>query len=252
MFTGGSLIAPYTFWKMSGIDVVLDVFHLLDVPAVAGIIDGKVWRHNRPENSPKVDVVISIPEYSGSQFNTGYLDINVHAPNVKNYKPLGTEDVTFPDLEKLDQVIDAILPLLVSAEYDLTPRIPGIPIRDKDGHWFANIRVGFSQINPDTGVQAELFALGRVTDGYGGFANTRTSVWSGTVSQVDVNGGSQLNINAGRYEFNESSAFIIPNTVTPQKNMQLQTSEGVYVINGITKQGTFWRLSVTRKDGVLV
>lgn len=236
---------------MSGIDVVLDVFRLLNVSGVTSLLgSGKVWRHNRPLNSPNVDVVISMPEYNAGQFNTGYLDVNVHAPNIEGYKPLGTEDTTFPDLVKLDQVVDAILPLLVSASYSLEPRIPGIPIRDKDGQWFANIRVGFSQI-PTTGVSVSLYRLDRVADGYGGFGNTRTLVGTVTASKVDVGGGSQLNINAGRYEFNETSSFIIPNTYTPQKNMQLQTSEGIYVINGITKAGTFWKLSVTRKDAVM-
>lgn len=238
---------------MSGIDVALDVFRLLNVPSVTGLLgNGKVWRHNRPMNSPNVDVVVSIPEYNAGEFNTGYLDVNVHVPNLKGYKPLGTEDTTFPDLVKLDAVVDAILPLLVSSDFDLSVRIPGIPIRDKDGQWFANIRVGFSQINPDAGVSATLWRLYRVSDGYGGFTNSRTQVWSGIASQVDVSGGSQLNINAGRYEFNESSAFILPGAANVQKNMQVVTSAGIYVINGIVKQGTFTRVSVTRKDGVLV
>lgn len=240
------------FWRMSGIDVVLDVYRLLNVTAVTSQLgSGKVWRHNRPLNSPNVDVVVSIPEYNASQFNTGYLDINVHAPNIKNYKPLGTEDLTFPDLVKMDAVVDAIMPLLVSADYDLTARIPGIPVRDKDGTWYTNIRVGFSQI-PTTGVAISLYSLSRVADGFGGFGNTRTLVGSVTGSKLDTGTGSQLNINAGRYEFNEQTSFIIPNTYTPQKNWQVQTSERVYVINGITKQGTFWRLSTTRKDAVLI
>lgn len=236
---------------MSGIDVVLDVWRLLNVPAVTNQLgSGKVWRHNRPLNSPNVDVVVSIPEYNAGEFNIGYLDVNVHAPNIKGFKPLGTEDTTFPDLIKLDAIVDTILPLLVSGDFDLTVRIPGIPIRDKDGQWFANIRVGFSQI-PSDGVSVSLYSLDRVSDGYGGFGNTRTLVGNVVGSKMEAGTGSQLNINAGRYEFNEQVGFIIPDTHTPQKNWQLQTSEGVYVINGITKQGSFWRLSTTRKDAVL-
>lgn len=237
---------------MSGIDIVLSVFHLLNVPSVTVLLgEGEVWRHNRPENSPNVDVVISIPEYNASEFNTGYLDVNVHAPNIEGYKPLGTEDLTFPDLVTMKAVVDQIIPLLTSASLNLDVRIPGIPIRDKDGHWFTNIRVGFSKIPTDGGVSVTLYRLNRVSDTCGGYGNTRTSMWSGLASKVDIAGGSQLNIVAGSYEFNLSCAFIVPGTVTPQKNWQLVTSEGTYVINGIIPQGTFWRLNATRKDEVL-
>lgn len=225
---------------MTGIDVVIDIYRLLNVPAVTAL--SRVWQHNRPRNSAQTDIVISIPEYNAGQFNTGYVDINVFTPN----KPVLDNDTTFPDMAKFKQVVDTILPLLTAtANFDLDVRVVGIPIRDKDGNWYVNIRVGFQGIS-GTAQDIELWSVNSVSDGYGGSLISCNLEHSGKGVQQNIGNGSQLNINIGRYEFNLRCDWIID--FRPEKNWQLRTDFEVYVINGIIPEGDFWKLSCVRKD----
>lgn len=264
---------------MTGIDIVIEIRKLLNVPAITTLLEGgKVWQHNRPRNSEFTDIVISIPEYKGAAMIDGYVDINVHTPNLDEYYPIagGPEDGTFPDLAKLKQVTDAILPLITNiVGFTLHSTIVGVPIRDKDGNWFSNIRVEFSGINLSDGVAVSLLTETSLDDGYGGVTVALTEAWTGLGVKVDIKKGSQLNVNAGRYEFNLMCDWILPdfdirllwsqdgiNAVSqdgingiqageyyaPQKNMQLHAPDGTYVINGIVGLGGFWRLSTIRKD----
>lgn len=225
---------------MTGIDVVIDIYRLLNVPAVTAL--SRVWQHNRPRNSSQTDIVISIPEYNAGQFNTGYVDINVFTPN----KPVLDNDTTFPDMAKFKQVVDTILPLLTAtANFDLDVRIVGIPIRDKDGNWYVNIRVGFQGIS-NSAKPILLYSLSSLPDGYGGSTATKTLEYSGRGVQQDIAKGSQLNINIGRYEFNLRCDWIVD--FRPSKNWQLHSTDGVFVINGIVPEGDFWRLSTVGRD----
>ena len=225
---------------MTGIDVVIDIYRLLNVPAVTAL--SRVWQHNRPRNSAQTDIVISLPEYNAGQFNTGYVDINVFTPN----PTVLDNDTTFPDMAKFKQVVDTILPLLTATtNFDLDVRIVGIPIRDKDGNWYVNIRVGFQGIS-GTAQDIELWSVNSVSDGYGGSLISYNLEHGGKGVQQNIGNGSQLNINIGRYEFNLRCDWIVD--FRPEKNWQLRTDFEVYVINGIIPYGDFWKLSCVRKD----
>lgn len=229
---------------MSAFDIATDLFKLLNVSTVKATIDGGIYKFNRPINSNKRDIVISVPEYNAGSLNTGYVDVNVHAPNLKL-----SDDQTQPDLVKMQTVVDAILPLLTTAgSFDLSVRIAGIPIREANGQWHANIRVGFVGIDDTLSEGVQLYELTRVSDGFGGFTSTSTLAWSGKGAQVDVRKGSQLSTEIDRYEFNLVSDWII--TFEAKKNMQLHTSDGVYTIRGIVEETKgVWRLNTVRIDG---
>lgn len=236
----------------SGIDIVIDIFKLLYVPAVTNLLDGDVWQHNRPRNSQLTDVVISIPEYNYGKINSGFIDIDVHSPNLKDFYPITgePEDGTFPDLGKFKPLVDVILSLIVStSSYSLSTKIAGIPIRDKDGEWYVNIRIEFEAINTSEAVDVDLLKEVSAPDGYGGVLVSDEIIWSGKASQINIKKGSQLNVNAGRFEFNLVSDWVLPLEVTPQKNNRIKTLEGDYVINGIVRNSGFWQLSTIRKDG---
>lgn len=238
---------------MTGIDIVKDVYFLLNVNGLTTLLgNGKVWQHNRPKNSPYTDVVISVPEYNATSFNTGYLDVNVHSPNLKEFYPIPTfpQDDTFPDLAKFKTVVDKVIGLLVNTtNFSLSVRIPGIPIRDKDGEWYVNIRVGFEAINPSESIPIKLILETSTSDGYGGANVALTTFWTGNATRVDIAKGSQLNIVAGRYEFNMKADWVLPLNANPQKNMQIDAPDGDYVINGIIPINDFWGVSTIRKDG---
>lgn len=231
---------------MSGIDTVIDFYQVLNVPSITSLLNGGgVWRYQRPLNSTFVDVVVSMPEYVGGSFNVSQIEINVHSPNIQNFEPIGIPDPTHPDVAKLREVTNAIIPLLGG----YTLKVAGKVVQDTDGHWYSNIIVVVGEINPELAIDATLWTMSRVSDSYGGFTPTYTQSWSGKASQINIASGDQLNIVLGRYEFNLKCDWIVPNEITPQKFMQLRTDEGVYVINGIIPEDQFWRLSTFRKDG---
>lgn len=237
---------------MSGIDIVIEVYKLLNVASIRTLLgNGKVWQHNRPLNSDRTDIVISVGEYRSDTLDSGYVDVNIHTQNLVEYYPIDIEDKTFPDLAKLKQVTDAVLPLLVSGlDYALYPDIIGIPTRDKDGHWYVNIRVKFESIDAGKGVDLTLMLETSTPDGYGGAVMALSEHWVGVGAVQNIARGSQLNLNVGRFEFNLNCDFLLPIDTNVQKNMQVHTNEGEYVIRGIVQDGNFWRVNAARKDGV--
>jgi len=216
---------------MSGISSSISIWRVLNVPSVIGLLDGGLYRYNRPINSRKRDVVISTPEQ-------GKVDINIHVPNL-----VLQDDQTNPDLAQMKLITDAVLTLLSGYDFDKV----GLPQRDADGQWFCQIRINYNSV--DAGLSVELWSLTRVDDGYGGFTVTKSLQWSGIAQQVDIKRGSQLQVAAGRYEFNLETDWLLPQDAEPQKFMHLITAEGEYVINGIIPEAGGWRLNTRRKDG---
>jgi hypothetical protein len=216
---------------MSGISSSIAIWQTLNVPSVIGLLDGGLYRYNRPINSRKRDVVISTPEQ-------GKVDINIHVPNL-----VLQDDQTNPDLAQMKLITDAVLSLLSGYDFDKV----GLPQRDADGQWLCQIRINYNSV--DAGLAVELWSLTRVDDGYGGFTATKALHWSGIAQQVDIKRGSQLQIAAGRYEFNLETDWLLPQDAEPQKFMHLITAGGEYVINGIIPEAGGWRLNTRRKDG---
>lgn len=238
---------------MTGIEIVDNVWALLNVPALTALLDGRVWKHNRPRNSTRRDVVISIPSLSSNEIQAGYFDVNVYAGhNLKDYYPYVGEpqDTTFPDLALLRSLTEAVLPLLVSQSgFSISPTITGIPIKDADGIWYINIRCSFEVFEGLTH-EVSLMLEESESDGYGGSTVELVSAWTGLAIQENIASGSQLSQLAGRYEFNLRCDWLIPlDAVTPVKNMQVYADNGIYVINGIKHETGVWRLSSVRKDG---
>ncbi|MDR2274354.1 MAG: hypothetical protein LBF27_25830 [Sphingobacterium sp.] len=230
---------------MSVLDIATSLFRVLNVTSVNNTIDGGIYKFNRPINSRKKDIIITVPEYNGGQFNTGFIDINIHVPNLQL-----VNDQTNPDLAAMKTIVDAMIPLLFGMSgYALFVSKSGIPNRDADGQWYCNIRVAFTGIDENSGKEIKLIALNNNGDGYGGYTATRLDVWSGKGAMMEVKKGSQLSVNAGRYEFNMSVDWLLPKESKPEKYMVLVTDEGEYTIKGIIPDSGMWRISTVRKDG---
>ena len=237
---------------MSAIDLVISFYRLLNVPTVTGLLlGGKVWRYQRPLNSDKVDVIISVPEYVGGSFNVADVEINVYAPNLKNFEPIGHPDPTHPDVVRLKAVTEAILSILDG----YSVKVAGKLIQDKSGVWYSNIVVELSEVNPDLGTEATLWKSSATTDNYGGATATFTQVWSGLAAMDNARKDDQLDLIAGRYEMPFRVDWLLPDNgsiVIPQKNMELRTDEGEYVIRSIIPEESMglWRIITVRKDAV--
>lgn len=207
---------------MSGIDNVISFYRLLNVPSVTGLIDGGIWRYNRPLNSQFTDVVISTPDDK-------LVEINVHTPNIQNFFPLGYEDGTHPDVQKLQSVTDAIISEL--SGYNL--KTVGKVSRDSDGHWHSSITVQFVEVDGQL-VELSLIEYTSVDDGYGGSIPDKDVAWVGDGFLVNVaNNVNDLNIDLGRYEVNPHIEFAIPKTSDVKKNMSIELDGIEHVIVGI-------------------
>lgn len=207
---------------MSGIDSVISFYRLLNVPNIKNLIDGSVWRYNRPLNSQFTDVVIS-------DSNDG-IEINVHTPNIQNFYPLGYEDGTHPDVQKLQLVTDAII--IELSDYNL--KSVGKVSRDTDGHWYSSIVVGVVDID---GQPAELSLIEYVSvdDGFGGSIPEKNLVWFGDGFLVNVaKNVNDLNIDLGRYEINPRIEFAVPKSADVKKNMSVEHEGVEHVIVGIS------------------
>lgn len=235
---------------MSAIDLVISYYRLLNVPAVTSLLNGgKVWRYQRPLNSDKVDVVVSVPEYVGGSFNVSDVEINIYSPNLEHFEPLGYPDPTHPNVVVLQSVTNAILGLISGRDV----KVAGKLIQDPAGFWRSTIVVRETEINPGLSTEVTLWESLLVPDGYGGSTATFGQVWSGLAAMDNISNADQLQENAGRYEMLMRCDWLIPETeVTPQKNMELRTAEGDYVVRSIAPDsaGGMWRITTVRKDAV--
>lgn len=230
---------------MSAIDLVISFYRLLNVPAITGLLgDGKVWRYQRPLNSDNVDVVISVPEYVGGSFNVLDAEINVYAPNIQNFSPIGHPDPTHPDVVVLKSVTDAILSLLDG--YSI--KVAGKLIQDKSGVWYSNIVVEVADVNPSLSIPITLYSLQTTNDGYGGVTVSKVAKWTGEAAMTDTSREDRRSVDGEVTSVNLRTHFVFKSDVAPQKNMELSTDEGVYVIRGISFDNGMWRLNTIRKD----
>lgn len=228
---------------MTGIDVAIELYQLLN-----GKVSARVWQHNRPRNSKLNDVVISVPEFNKGQLNSGYVDINVYSQNVP-VTIANQQDTTFPNITTFKTLVDAIIPLLDSTtNFDLTPSIVGIPIRDNDGNWYVNIRVSFEGLSNES-LDIELWSVNSTDDGFGGVITTKSLEAETKASRINIGNGTQLNINVGRYELNMRCDWVIPSSIYVAKNYHVHYNDEVYVINGISPKGKgFTQLSTVKCD----
>lgn len=252
----------------SGIDVVISMYRMLDVPALntlLGNLNGNIpgqkhlYQHNWPQNSDKTEVCISIPTTDAYESELKFIDIDIRTPNLSTdgkpeFYPFPGEnrpqDNTFPDLAILKQVTDVVLPLIVtSGDFYVETRIPGVPKRDRDGRWIVNIRVQFTLLDTKDTHLARLEELLGQPDGSGGWKPTRTTVWTGQAQRDTISVNPQLDKTAGIYGLYMRCNWLIPREAQPEKHMHLVTPEGEYVITGIIPEGIFWKLTTTRKDG---
>lgn len=238
---------------MTGIDIGIALYKMLNVSAVTTLLGGgKVWQHNRPVNSPYTDVVVSLPVFDGNSRSVNYVDVNVHTPNLEGLYPVDGEDQTFPDLAAQKEIVDVILPLIVSTTgLYLSPAIKGVPIRDSDGQWYSNIRINLITMDEGQTQSATLEKVTSASDGYGGVTTTNTTEWTGRAEKLTTIEGNQMSTGDGVTDLNRRTTWRIPHSsTTPQKYHQLVTLEGVFTVVGIAPEGNvFWKLTTVREDG---
>lgn len=242
----------------SGIDIVVEVYKMINTPALVAALGGDyIWQHNWPQNSSKTEVCISIPLTDAYESRVRFFDIDIRTPNLGTKGkpevypfPGEPQDNTFPDLAKLKQVTDIVLPLIESSgDLYVETIVPGVPRRDSDGNWIVNIRVEFTLLDAQDTHNVTIQDKTATDDGYGGHIPVITDVWSGVAQRVDIIRSPSLREDAGVYGLYMRCSWLVPrDELTPEKDMRVVATDGNYVITGIFPEGVFWRLTTTKKD----
>lgn len=131
----------------TGIQMVVDVAKLLQVPQVTGLISGKVWQHQRPANSNREDIVVNSLALTNQQLQKGVVNVNIHVPNASVVVDSVTDN-TLPDLAKMHAIEQAVIPLLEARwedSFHTDIDEPGQPFQDGT-NWYLNIRVNYHAV----------------------------------------------------------------------------------------------------------
>ena len=116
----------------SGIDIVQRVWRMLNTPGLKGKLDGwDIWQHGGPRNSGKPEVIIRIPTTDAYESELRFFDIDVRTPNISEAYTTSTnlEDNTLPNLQKLNDIVTEILPLIQTQDvFYVETKIPGVPM----------------------------------------------------------------------------------------------------------------------------
>lgn len=115
------------------LDITSILYGLVNVPAVKGLINGGVYKDERPLNSEKQDVVCVSSTVDAASIQDGVGYVNFHCPGA------------MPNHAKLKSVTDAIC-AAVERQYKLNDyslvvtNING-PVKQETNEWYTTVRV---------------------------------------------------------------------------------------------------------------
>lgn len=131
------------------LDLVDDVYTLLDISPVHNAISGDVFLHEKPDNYRNESVVINSLPVTGAQLQKAVVNVNIIVPNLK-LTINGISDNSQPNRIRLKAISDVVIPLLSNAMINNTiTAIQNITmINDKAlKEHILNIRVETNSIN---------------------------------------------------------------------------------------------------------
>jgi hypothetical protein len=133
-----------------GLDVVTDVRSLINIQAITGLIDGKIWSNQRLNNSTKTDIVVNCNSISNTAIQIGFGNVNIYVPALIIASGNGGTQ-QYPDYAKMNTICKAVTPYL-DTQFKATFRTEieesGNVYQDTDGTWFINI--GFKYYSMQT------------------------------------------------------------------------------------------------------
>lgn len=133
----------------TGIEAITDVWRLVNVPEVKALIDGVIIRQRRPKMSNLFDVVVNGLGFTNEMLQRGIVNVNIHGTNLKSVRFGEFTDDQQPDLDRLDAIAHAIIPLVDTIFIDSwhldIDRAPQ-QFQDSDGSWYVNIRLNYYSV----------------------------------------------------------------------------------------------------------
>ncbi len=116
---------------------------------ITGAISGGIYKHNRPLNSDKEDVVIGSLPVNNDQLQQTVPNINIHVPNLKLTK--GTiQDNTQPDTKRLKTLTALLVTKLDDKTFDdywFEVQQQTLFSDEETNEHYSNIRLNFYSIN---------------------------------------------------------------------------------------------------------
>ena len=123
----------------SSLDIIEELYQVINVAAIKSIISGKVYNGERPSSSELEDITIQTLANSSDYLQQGFININIYAEQLEAGRP---------NLAKFKQVIDVLIPMLDDIKSnEITIQIDDdkgvFKDQDKDDIYFYNLRLRF-------------------------------------------------------------------------------------------------------------
>src|SRR5258707_14295533 len=96
----------------SAIDMILDVYGVVNTVAITSLLTGNIYMLEKPLNSLEADIAINALPVTNTQTQKGLVNVNIHSQNLQNVVINGKSDNTQPDLQTLNTISQAVLTLL--------------------------------------------------------------------------------------------------------------------------------------------
>lgn len=136
----------------TGLDMMDDIYNLVNKPNIQALIDGVVIKARRPKGSTKQDIVIRSLAMNTKPLQAGVVNVNIHCPNLQNVNFNGITDDQQPDYNSLRAICNELYPVLDAIWADtFNIDVADSPMltQDSDGTWFMNIRVNYYAVIND-------------------------------------------------------------------------------------------------------
>jgi hypothetical protein len=131
------------------LELVNIIWQVLTVSPVKEEITGGIFKHIRPLNSEKEDVVINSLPNLNTDLSQAVVNVNVFVPN-KTQNLNGAQDTSQPDAARLEELAGMATDALEDQwgdDYNFDVQ-QSVLIRDEEGgSWYYNIRLNFFSIN---------------------------------------------------------------------------------------------------------
>lgn len=132
-----------------GIDMVLDVRGLIDVPSFTSLIDGEVYGNIRPDNSIKADVVVTALGVNDDPDQDGAGNIRLYVPKIKQSGIMVTDQTRLRELGKvIVGLVDNQFKPTFRVWIDERPKFN----RDADGSYHLHMGYQYHSIRENTGI----------------------------------------------------------------------------------------------------
>lgn len=132
----------------TAIEQVEDVFGLLNVPSVTGLLgDGQLIRFKRPTRSKECDIVVNSLSLSNRPLQKGTINVNIHVPSSEHARYNGIADAEQPNIPKMIALQNVVIPILeanyTGLDFHIDLENCSEPMQDADKTWYLNLRVNY-------------------------------------------------------------------------------------------------------------